>query len=52
MARMSFGDGRLAGKDSKTGLVAVASTTSVDTFSTIWLGLVTFDLPYSTAESA
>lgn len=40
----------LAGKKSKGGLVAVASTTSVDTFLAKRLILVAFDLPNSIAD--
>jgi hypothetical protein len=46
---MSVVDG-LTGKKSKGRLVAVASTTSVDTFLAKRLVLVAFDLPYSIAE--
>jgi hypothetical protein len=46
---MSVVDG-LTGKISERGLVAVASTTSVDTFLAKRLVLVAFDLPYSIAE--
>lgn len=47
---MSVVDG-LAGEKSKARLVAVASATSVDAFSTKWLVFVAFDPPYSIAES-
>jgi hypothetical protein len=40
----------LTGKESKGGLVAVASTTSVDTFLAKRLILVAFDLPNSIAN--
>ena len=46
---MSVVDG-LTGKKSKRGLVAVASTTSVDTFLAKRLILVAFDLPNSIAN--
>jgi hypothetical protein len=46
---MSAVDG-FAGKKSKGGLVAVASTTSVDTFVAERLILVAFDLPNSIAD--
>jgi hypothetical protein len=46
---MSVVDG-LTGKDSEGGLVAVASTTSVDTFLAKRLILVAFDLPNSIAD--
>jgi hypothetical protein len=46
---MSAADG-LTGKKSKGGLVAVASTTSVDTFLAKWLIFVAFDLPNSIAN--
>lgn len=46
---MSDVDG-LTGKKSKGGLVAVASTTSVDTFLAKRLTLVAFDLPNSIAN--
>jgi hypothetical protein len=46
---MSAVDG-LAGKKSKGELVAVASTTSVDTFVAERLILVAFDLPNSIAD--
>jgi hypothetical protein len=42
--------GGLTGKISKGGLVAVARTTSVDTFLAKRLILVAFDLPNSVAE--
>ena len=45
---MSMVDG-LTGKTSEGRLVAVASTTSADTFLAKWLVLVAFDLSYSTA---
>ena len=38
------------GKNSKGGLVAVASTTSIDTFLAKRLILVAFDLPNSIAD--
>lgn len=40
----------LTGKESKGGLVAIASTTSVDTFLAKRLLLVAFDLPNSIAN--
>ena len=46
---MSVVDG-LTGVKSKGGLVAVASTTSVDTFLAKRLILVAFDLPNSIAD--
>ena len=46
---MSVVDG-FTGKKSKGGLVAVASTTCVDTFLAKWLILVAFDLPNSIAN--
>ena len=46
---MSAVDG-LTGKNPKGGLVAVASTTSVDTFLAKRLILVAFDLPNSIAD--
>jgi hypothetical protein len=46
---MSVVDG-LTGKKSKGGLVAVASTTSVETFLAKRLILVAFDLPNSIAD--
>lgn len=46
---MSIVDG-LTGKNSKGGLVAVASTTSIDTFLAKRLILVAFDLPNSIAN--
>jgi hypothetical protein len=42
--------GRLTSIKSKRGLVAVASTTSIDTSLAKRLVLVTFDLPNSTAN--
>jgi hypothetical protein len=43
---MSTGDG-LTGKNSEGGLVAIASTTCVDTFLAKRLLLIAFDLPNS-----
>ena len=40
----------LTGKKSEGRLVAVASTTSTDTFLAKWLVLVAFDFPYSIAK--
>jgi hypothetical protein len=43
---------RLTSKKSKGGLVALASTTSIDTLFAKRLILVTFDLPNSIVDSA